>query len=478
MQSMKMEVYVSSASGKKMQPTKVQKPETINHIITLAPEQKYQTILGFGGAFTESTAYVLNQLSEAKRDEVLDAYFGDAGAAYSLTRTHINSCDFSLTNYAYDEHIGDTSLLHFSIVQDEKWLIPMMQDAMKKSTLGFKIIASPWTAPPWMKDNNDWKGGKLKPEYYSTWAAYFVKYLEAYRYKGLPMWGITVENEPLGNGNNWESMLFTPKEMTDFVVEHLKPNLKNSGWEDLVVLGYDQNRAHLKPWVDELYRDEASMAAFDGTAIHWYESTYEVFPKELNYAHEKAPDKYLIQTEACIDAEVPVWNDDAWYWSKEATDWGFDWAPEKDKYLHPKYVPTHRYARDIIGCLNHWVDGWIDWNMVLDKTGGPNWAKNWCIAPVLVDPEVDEVYYTPLYYIMSHFSKFMRPGAQRIEHICEQYKNMQQTAAINNDGSIVLQIFNPELEDIGTEIQLGNQSFKIILESNSLSTLVFNNNSK
>ena len=111
---------------------------------------------------------------------------------------------------------------------------------------------------------------------------------------------------------------------------------------------------------------------------HWYESTYEVFPEALQYAKSKAPDKYLIETEACVDSEVPAWKDDAWYWSKEATDWGWDWASAEDKYLHPKYVPVYRYARDIIGCLNNQVDGWIDWNMVLDQNGGPNWFKNWC----------------------------------------------------------------------------------------------------
>ena len=161
-----------------------------------------------------------------------------------------------------------------------------------------------------------------------------------------------------------------------------------------------------------MYKNEETSKYFDGTAIHWYASTYDVFPEELQYAHQKAPDKYLIQSEACVDSEIPEWQDDKWYWSKEATDWGWDWAPEEQKYLHPKYAPVNRYARDIIGCLNNWVDGWIDWNMVLDKQGGPNWFKNWCVAPVIVDPEKDEVYFTPLYYTMTHFSKYIRPGAK------------------------------------------------------------------
>ena len=121
----------------------------------------------------------------------------------------------------------------------------------------------------------------------------------------------------------------------------------------------------------------------------------------------------MIQTEACIDSQVPVWKDDKSVLEKGSYRLGlWDWREENKKYLHPKYAPANSYARDIIGCLNNWVDGWVDWNMVLDRQGGPNWFKNWCVAPVIVDPKTDEVYYTPLYYIMAHFSKYIRPGAE------------------------------------------------------------------
>ena len=121
-------------------------------------------------------------------------------------------------------------------------------------------------------------------------------------------------------------MHFSPEEMTDFVQHHLGPKLEADGYGDKIILGYDQNRAGIKEWVDVMYATEESLKYYDGTAIHWYESTYEVFPDNLQYAHNKAPNKYLIETEGCIDAQVPVWKDDAWYWKKEATDWGWDWA--------------------------------------------------------------------------------------------------------------------------------------------------------
>jgi len=147
-----------------------------------------------------------------------------------------------------------------------------------------------------MKDNKDWRGGKLLPEYNDTWALFFSKYINAYKAEGIDIWAFTVENEPLGNNNNWESMHFSAEEMTSFVENHLGPKLKADG-HDVKILGYDQNRGEeLKEWIDMMYRDEAYSKYLDGTAVHWYASTYDYFPESLQYAHEKAPDKYLIQT--------------------------------------------------------------------------------------------------------------------------------------------------------------------------------------
>jgi len=469
-----VEVFETSASGNKLKNV-TEFPKADNPlIITLNPEETFQTITGFGGSFTEASASLLNRLTSENRNMILEAYFGNSGARYSLTRTHMNSCDFSLSNYSYAPIENDIKLKHFSIDEDREDLIPMIKDAMLISKEGFKILASPWTAPPWMKDNKDWRGGKLLPQYQDTWALFFSKYINAYKKEGIDIWGFTVENEPLGNSNNWESMHFTADEMTSFVKNHLGPKLQMDG-HDVKILGYDQNRGEeLKQWIDVMFADESSSKYYDGTAVHWYASTYDYFPESLQYAHQKAPDKYLINSEACSDSEIPKWLDDQWYWSKEATDWGWDWAPENQKYLHPKYAPVNRYARDIIGCLNNWVDGWIDWNMVLDKQGGPNWFKNWCLAPIIVDPEKDEVYFTPVYYTLTHFSKYIRPGAVRIG-----FKNTNETLMVtavkNPDGSYAVIVFNPEseaknfmlsLNEKTTEIQISAQAIQTILVPN------------
>lgn len=447
-----------------------EKPDPNIPFIIIQPDQKFQEILGFGGAFTEASAYVLNHLSSEKRTEVLRSYFSSDGADYSLMRTHINSCDFSLRNYSYADVPGDKNLTHFSIKEDMDDLIPLIKDAMRISADGFKIIASPWTAPPWMKDNNDWNGGSLKPEYYPTWALYFSKYIKAYEKEGIPIWGITVENEPLGNGNQWESMIYTPKQMADFVKNYLGPQLVNDNIKTKILI-YDQNRDELKKWAEEILSDTSAAKFVWGTAVHWYSSTTSWYPDVLNEVHEKFPEKHLLHTEGCIDADVPVWNDDEWYWSKLATDWGYDWAPEKDKHLHPMYIPVFRYAKDIIGGLNSWLVGWIDWNIVLDDKGGPNHAKNWCIAPVIVKPETDEVYFTPLFYIMCHFSKYIRPGAYRIG-VKSNLQDLMITACMNPDKSIAVEIFNPTEKPINYQIQLERKAMKFAIPGNALQTVV------
>lgn len=467
----KTNVYETSAAGNKLTEVKdfIQTEKQVK--VTINPEKKYQTITGIGGSFTESSAYLLNQVGKENRKKILEAYFGDKGARYSLTRTHMNSCDFSLSNYSYTPTEGDKELKDFSVKEDKDDLIPMIKEAMEISSDGFKIISSPWTAPPWMKDNNSYVGGKLLPEYYEAWALFFSKYIDAYKIEGIDIWGVTVENEPLGNGNNWESMHYSAQEMTDFIRLHLGPSMEANGHKDVNILGYDQNRDHLEEWANVMYEDEASSKYIDGTAIHWYASTYEVFPEVLQKAHAKAPDKYLIETEGCVDAEVPHWNDDAWYWSKEATDWGWDWASEEDKHLHPKYVPVYRYARDIIGCLNNWVDGWIDWNMVLDRQGGPNWFKNWCLAPVIVDPDADEVYMTPLYYTMAHFSKYIRPGAERIDFMSDS-EEVQLTAVQNPDGSIAVAVLNQNDYPLSINLKIGEFQKEVSINAQAVQTII------
>jgi len=171
-ESLQIEVYETSVNGNKLSKLSTFQPSESAISVQLLPDEKFQTITGFGGAFTESSACLLNTISKENRKKIIDAYFSSEGANYSLARTHMNSCDFSVSNYSYTPVEGDKNLEHFTIEEDKDDLIPFIKDAMAASTDGFKLFGSPWTAAPWIKDNNKWVGGKLLPEYYDTWALF------------------------------------------------------------------------------------------------------------------------------------------------------------------------------------------------------------------------------------------------------------------------------------------------------------------
>ena len=230
--------------------------------LELIPSQTFQTFEGVGSSFTEAGASVLAELSEKARGKVMQAWFSTEGAHISLTRTHIASCDFSVRNYTYAPVPGDVELEHFSIEPDRTYLLPMIKAAQAVDGADFKILASPWTAPPWMKTNNAWNGGELKPEYYSVFANYIVKYIEAYGKEGVPIWGLTPVNEPLGNGANWESLHFNPEQMRAYIADSLGPALAKAGL-DVPLWIYDQNREDLMlDWADTMYGDKRPRPLF------------------------------------------------------------------------------------------------------------------------------------------------------------------------------------------------------------------------
>ena len=289
-------------------------------VIVVHPELRKQTIVGLGSSFTESSAYVLAHLEPEQRLSVMEEIFGESGANFSLARTTIGATDFSVNGkYSYADE-EDPTLQQFSVevdrdgfnqvdypgIRDESFdLLPMINEALaiKKAQpeQDLRIVASAWTAPPWMKDIEDWyssaspdgsvqgTGGSLKEEYIPIYADYLVRYLDAYREEGVDIWGMTPVNEPEGNGGNWESMHFTPQTQGEFIKSHLGPALHQNGYSDLKLLIYDQNRDHLAYWTDTILGNADVAKYVYGTAIHWYASTFKVFENELEQLHEKFP---------------------------------------------------------------------------------------------------------------------------------------------------------------------------------------------
>ncbi|MDD5262765.1 MAG: glycoside hydrolase family 30 protein [Methylacidiphilales bacterium] len=397
------------------QPPQILKPlnEEINRLATVWIDDlvSYQEIEGFGGAFTEAAAVTLGKMPEKKQEEILRAYFDPkTGNAYTLCRSHINSCDFSTGNYAYCEKEGDTALASFSIERDRQALLPMIQRSLKLSGGTMKLFASPWSPPAWMKTTNQMnRGGQLKPEYRAAWAEYYVRYIQEYAKAGVNIWGLTVQNEPEAI-QTWDSCVYSGAEERDFVRDHLGPALERAGLGHVKIIIWDHNRDHLYARAKTIYSDSQAARYIWGAGFHWYSAN--VF-ENVQRTHEAWPNKKLLFTEGCQEG-----------------------GP------HPgSWLTGERYAQSVIQDLNHWTVGWVDWNLVLDETGGPNHVGNLCSAPILADTRTGEAHYQSSYYYLGHFSRFIRPGAKRILTTSSR-DELEVTACKNPDGSLVAVILN------------------------------------
>jgi glucosylceramidase len=493
-------------------------------VVTVHPDSIKQTIDGIGTSFTESSAFVLAHLEPATRREVMRQIYGETGANFTLTRTHIGSCDFTVEGkYSYAEEPDDAELDAFTIapdvagfdasnypgVKDSDYdLLPMIHEALaikrQQEDDELRIIASAWTAPPWMKDietwwvpgspENNWEGdaGSLKPEYVSVYADYLLEYLDAYEATGVGIWGLTPVNEPHGNSGHWESMHFSPETQNEFVQNYLGPRLKQSQHSDTKLLIYDQNRDGLEDWTNVIFADPRSVDHVYGVAVHWYASTFKVYEDTFDRVQAKFPRFSIVHTEGCIDnlgSEAPGgiedpagfkesgwFSNDAFWWNANATDWAYTatWAGST-VVDHPRYTPVHRYARDIIVSLDHWVTGWVDWNIVLDRNGGPNHVGNFCGAPIMIDTATQEIYYTPVYYVLAQFSRTIRPGDRAVQthqaldgldpdalHAC---------ATVNDDGLLSVQLLNTTKKAIPYKLQIADRYADITIPANSVQTI-------
>lgn len=513
------QVWLTSAAGDKCaeaEGVRFEKGRADNAFVIRTDEQR-QAIGGFGGSLTESSAFVLACVSPEQRQAVLEELYGEQGANFSAARTQIGASDFSVEgHYSLAEQEGDTALLSFSLdrdkegfpkakypqVKDEQYdLFYLMKDIAQikqnQQDKTWRIMASPWTAPAWMKDNgmyyqrdeNGRYGGFLLPEYYQTFANYFVKYLEAWRAEGVEFWAVTPENEPMGNDGGWESMDFPPAVEAEFIGKYLGPALENNGFGDVRIFGFDQNTFEMGPYTAAIYGDEQANRYTDGMAIHWYGSTISCFPEVLDSIHNLYPDKTLFHSEGCIDnLGCPAWdgvtdpvgfvesgwfNNDAFWWTPSATDWAYStpFWPE----WHPKYAPVHRYAQYIIDGVNHWMTGLCDWNIVLDSIGGPNHVGNYAAAPVMIDYANDIIYFTPYYYVLKQFSRSMRPGDVVLGVSQPQGQEQIHLCAVRKaDGSLAVNILNRSGQADDVRVQIGDYTATVPMPANSVKTLFIN----
>lgn len=508
------QVWLTAPTGEKMQAQAPIRFVRVANEEGLTVYGTAQTFEGIGVSLTESSAFVLACLPKEQRDAVLQEFFGENGANFAMVRTHIGSCDFSVEGkYALAEEPGDTAMTSFSLFHDKEGFSPcrypqivdstydlyhLMRDvaAIKasQSDSTYKILASAWTAPAWMKDNNAYyergngvaRGGKLLPQYYKAYAKYITKFIEAYKQEGIPIWAVTPVNEPMGNDGGWESMDMSPAEEAAFIARNLSPALKEANL-DTKILAFDQNTFEMGPYVAAIYGDSVARAVTAGMAVHWYGSTVSSFPDMLDSVYANHIDKLIIHTEGCVDnLGCPPWdsvtdpegfteknwfNNDAFWWNKEATDWAYStpFWPE----LHPKYSVVERYVTYLLEGIEHRMNGFIDWNMALDKQGGPNHVSNFCGAPLMVDTDAKQLYYTPYYYALKQLSTTMRPG----DVICRVHSTQKDMplytcASVNTQGQIAVQLYNASDADYTTQLNIGIWQATVTVPAKALLTIV------
>ena len=411
------------------------------------PSKQFQSFIGIGGAITDASAEVFAKLSEDKQQELINAYYGEDGIDYTLLRTTIHSSDFSSGSYTYIEE-GDKDLKTFSIDHDRQYRIPMIKRAMESATIPLLFYVSPWSPPAFMKGKEDMlRGGKLLPEYYQSWASYYAKFIKAYEAEGFQIWGLTIQNEPMAV-QTWESCVYTAEDERDFLKNYLGPTLEKEGLGDKKIVVWDHNRDLISHRANTIFGDPEAAKYAWGIGFHWYErwAGGESMWDNLKNVNESFPDKHLLFTEGCIEAF--------------------------DETQYQSWSNGERYGISMINDFNCGTVGWTDWNILLDQTGGPNHVGNFCFAPIHADTRTDELIFTPSYYYIGHFSKFIRPGAKRVSTTTSR-SHLLSTSFLNDDAKMVTVVMNRSDQSINYNLIVGELETKIDIPAHGIQTLVY-----
>ena len=425
----------------------VGQPKETQICVFVDPRRQFQTFLGIGGALTDAAAEVFSGLPAAKQREILNSYFDEQqGIGYKLARTNIHSCDFSSASYTYVAE-GDKELKSFSIEHDQRHRIPLIKQALAMTRGRLNIFASPWSPPAFMKDNNDMlHGGRLKPDFYESWANYYVKFINAYRDVGVPIWGVTIQNEPMAT-QKWESCIYTAAQERDFLKNHLGPTLRRAGLGNKKIIAWDHNRDLIYQRANTILSDPQAAKYVWGIGYHWYEpwSGGEPMFDNVKLVYETFPDKALIFTEGCVDA----------FDAKRIGEWKFG----------------EQYGRSMIHDFNNGTVGWTDWNILLDERGGPNHVDNFCFAPVHADTRTGELTYLSSYYYIGHFSKFIKPGAKRIASSPSR-SQLLSIAFLNPDGTVAAIVMNQSEKEAAYWLWIDGAAVEVNSLPHSIQTIV------
>jgi glucosylceramidase len=414
-------------------------------LITIDTSTTFQSIEGFGAALTGSSAYNLNQkMSGTARHDALKALFDtEMGIGISYIRLTIGASDFSLSDYTYDDMPAgqtDEDLSEFSLQKDKTDLIPVLQEILTLAP-GLNIMASPWSAPAWMKTNGNLKGGRLKPEAYGVYSDYFVKYMQSMQDEGITISSMTIQNEPLYFTAPYPCMEMQASEQLDFIKNNLGPDFQQNVILTKILV-YDHNWDNTD-YAISILNDTDARNYISGSAFHAYAGNVSA----MNIVHKAHPDKDV-------------------YFSEIS---GGGWATDFGDNL------IWNMRNIFIGTTKNWSKAAMLWNLVLDQNDGPtNNGCSDCRGVITYNTVTGLIDYNEEYYSIGHMSKFVRPGAVRISSKFDQYLvNMDGVAFQNTDGSkvIVLCSYNSEYQTF--TINQGNKYFNYSIAPKSVVSIVW-----
>lgn len=429
-------------------------------LIQVYSDMEEQTVQGFGGAFTQAAAIAYGNMNEDIQKQVMDLTFSQEGLAYNSGRIPVAACDFSEGNYSYCDAENDTALDAFSLKRDQELTFPLVHKAMTYCP-DLELLASPWSPPAWMKTNNEMcHGGVLKKEFYPVYAQYLVKFIQQSRELGLPIKMLTVQNEPHAV-QTWESCIYSAQDEMVFIRDHLIPALRSSGVEDVQLLIWDHNKENAFLRAEEILQDEQMASYVGGIAFHWYSGDHF---ENIALCKKHFPNLDLVFSEGCVEltstttaiAEKAM----AVGGVREAGIGAWEFG--------------EFYGHDIIGNFRSGMNRFIDWNLFLDRQGGPNHVGNYCSAPIILDAETQEILLQPSYYYIKHFSRFV-PRGSRVIALSRYTSALEAVAFKRPDGAIVTVIMNTTNAAIHTNLSLvrEKQTWQLDMEPKSIVTTVY-----
>ena len=413
--------------------------EVENQVINLYPQMTFQSFEGFGGAITDAAGYVYSLMNEEQKRQVIETYFFPEQMRYGLVRIHMDSCDFSTEMYEAMSDPGDREMRSFSFAKTEMYILPMLVDAQKAAGMPLKLMLSPWSPPAFMKTNGSRVGGgSLKMEYRDLWADYICRYIEEFQKRGYQVQRISLQNEPKAV-QMWDSCIYTAEDEKIFLRDHLHPALVRHGLDGIEVFIWDHNKERLYERVRDTV-DDSTRGLVAGAAFHWYSGDHF---DALDMVRQQYPDLKLITSESCIEYRY--------------------YGPDDE------FGNCARLTHELMGDLNHGVNAFYDWNILLDEQGGPNHVGNWCYAVFMYNQEKKKLQTNLLQRYYWHFSHFLHPGARRIG-LTKHTDQLEVTAFRNSDGTIAVVMFNRGEDPIPVNLRLDGQLVELAVEGQTIAT--------